>query len=93
MEPFGPANMQPVFITENVRLAKPPTLIKEKHLKIEIGHSSSEVKFDAIGFGFGDQFAAIGAVETFQIAYHISLNDFRGNKRLQLIIKDIKYYN
>ena len=47
----------------------------------------------AIAFGFGDLQASLLTTKSFRMAYHIDLNEFRGRKRLQLIVKDIKFYN
>ena len=93
MTPFGPQNMHPVFVTEHVKLVGSPKIIKEKHLKIQVKQGDTEVPIEAIAFGLGGLQAPILAAESFRIAYHIDLNEFRGRKRLQLIVKDIKFYN
>ena len=53
----------------------------------------TKVPIEAIAFGLGGLEAPVLAAETFRMAYHIDLNEFRGRKRLQLIVKDIKFYN
>ena len=93
MTPFGPQNMQPVFVTEHVKLVGSPKIIKEKHLKLQVKQGDTEVPIEAIAFGLGGLEASILAAESFRMAYHIDLNEFRGRKRLQLIVKDIKFYN
>ena len=93
MTPFGPQNMQPIFVTEHVRLIGNPKLIKEKHLKIQVKQRDTDTPIEAIAFGLGGLEAPVLAAESFRMAYHIDLNDFRGRKRLQLIVKDIKFYN
>ena len=93
MTPFGPQNMQPIFVTEHVRLIGNPKLIKGKHLKIQVKQRDTDTPIEAIAFGLGGLEAPVLAAESFRMAYHIDLNDFRGRKRLQLIVKDIKFYN
>ena len=34
MGPFGPENMTPVFVTENVYVDRKPRILKESHLKM-----------------------------------------------------------
>lgn len=93
MTPFGPQNNQPVFVTNQVKLVGSTRLIKEKHLKIQVIQSDTDTPIDAIAFGLGNLKGPILAAKSFRMAYHIDLNDFRGRKRLQLIVRDIKFYN
>ena len=90
MEPFGPHNMKPVFLTHKVRLKYPPKIIKSEHLKFSMYQPGDSNVYDAIGFGLADKAEMILAAEHFSIAYQIDLNEFRGQKSLQLIIKDVK---
>jgi len=93
MTPFGPQNMQPVFVTEHVNLVGSPKIIKGKHLKLQVKQDDTKVPIEAIAFGLGGLEAPILAAESFRMAYHIDLNEFQGRKRLQLIVKDIKFSN
>ncbi|MFY0601934.1 MAG: single-stranded-DNA-specific exonuclease RecJ [Cyclobacteriaceae bacterium] len=91
MAPFGPQNLQPVFYSKEVKCKDEPRILKDKHLKLTVYQESSSQTFDAIGFGLGHHGEKIKNAESFQIAYHIDENNFRGNKTLQLMIKDIKF--
>ena len=93
MIPFGPQNMRPIFVTNKVKLDGSVKLIKGKHLKIQVKEDDNDAPLDAIAFGFGDLQASLLTTKSFRMAYHIDLNEFRGRKRLQLIVKDIKFYN
>ena len=62
--------------------------IKGKHLKIQVKEDDNDAPLDAIAFGFGDLQASLSTTKSFRMAYHIDLNEFRGRKRLQLIVKD-----
>jgi single-stranded-DNA-specific exonuclease len=91
MAPFGPQNMTPVFVAENVKLKAPPRILKEKHFKISVFQSDSP-SFDAIGFGMVDDFyASIQKVDSFSLCFQVEFNEFRGEKKIQLMIKDIKF--
>ena len=92
MIPFGPQNMRPIFVT-NKTTDGSVKLIKGKHLKIQVKENDNDAPLDAIAFGFGDLQASLSTTKSFRMAYHIGLNEFRGRKRLQLIVKDIKFYN
>jgi single-stranded-DNA-specific exonuclease len=92
MAPFGPQNMQPVFVTEDVVLAAPCRVLKEAHLKLQVRQLDYPHVFDAIGFGLSAFAERLDGGEKFRLAYQIEVNDYRGNKSLQLIVKDIKFY-
>jgi len=90
MAPFGPQNMQPVFVSENV-YATNVKVLKEQHLKFIVKQEGTNVAYDVIGFGFGEYSDLIDSGMRFHIAYTVEENEFRGHKSLQLFIKDIKF--
>lgn len=91
MAPFGPGNMHPVFVTENVYAAARPQILKEEHLKISIKQEGFNYRMDAIGFKMAEYFPMISSGMRFKIAYCIEENNYRGHRTLQLILKDIKF--
>ena len=92
MGPFGPHNMQPVFMTEDVYLAGEPIIMKEKHLKINVRQSRSGHTLTAIGFGFAHIVDQLRPGKPFSICYQVEQNFFNGNVSLQLMLKDVKFY-
>ncbi len=92
MAPFGPHNMQPIFVSENLSLAAEPRILKEKHLKLEILDEDTGSVFSAIGFGMVDDFyQGLSAGNKFSMAYSIEENTFRDKTTLQLFVRDIKF--
>jgi single-stranded-DNA-specific exonuclease len=85
MAPFGPGNLQPIFVAVGVE-ATDIRVLKDQHLKIRFVQGNEEK--DAIGFGMADKAELLdqGAVA---IAFHADINKFRGEENLQLILKDI----
>jgi single-stranded-DNA-specific exonuclease len=90
MGPFGPQNMQPLFVSENVH-AENVKVLKEQHLKFTVKQEGISGSIDAIGFGLGEYYDLVNSGMKFHMAYTIEENDFRGRKSLQLFIKDIKF--
>jgi single-stranded-DNA-specific exonuclease len=90
MGPFGPQNMQPVFVSEFVVDDGRSRVLKEQHLKLSIRQEGSG-SIDAIGFGMSHFYENISKGKPFHICYNISENDFNGSKSLQLMIRDIKF--
>ncbi|MBW8333374.1 MAG: single-stranded-DNA-specific exonuclease RecJ [Prolixibacteraceae bacterium] len=91
--PFGPHNMVPVFITENVfdSGSSRPVGKNMEHLKLDlIEATSNSSQFSAIAFNQAQHFEAISQGLPFDICYSIAENEFRGKTSLQLYIRDIQ---
>jgi single-stranded-DNA-specific exonuclease len=89
--PFGPQNMTPVFITEDVRETGYGKCVGQEnnHLKISI-KQPHETPIDCIGFGLGDKLELIQNGTRFKTVYSIEENEWNGRVKLQLKLKDIK---
>ncbi|WP_423129257.1 single-stranded-DNA-specific exonuclease RecJ [Gaoshiqia sp. Z1-71] len=91
-EPFGPHNMTPLFMTENVLDSGTSRCVGRnmEHLKLDLveptGNSSI---FSAIAFNQASHYEAISQGLPFDILYSIAENEFRGKTNLQLYIRDI----
>lgn len=95
MAPFGPQNLQPVFVSDNVYLVGKPTVMKEKHLKLRVQQGPSvlgqtQPTFVAVGFNLAPWANRLVADEPFSICYHLDENTFNGETSLQLFLKDIR---
>lgn len=90
--PFGPHNMTPVFVSENVLDNGTSRCVgrESEHLKLDLveptGNSSV---FQAIAFNMADYYEAISQGLPFDICYSIAENEFRGKTNIQLYIRDI----
>ena len=87
--PFGPLNMQPVFISRGVFDNGYGKKIgaDKSHLRINIKTQRGSIP--AIGFGMGDVFEKIINQKRFEICYSVQENEWQGRKTLQLILSDI----
>ena len=90
MGPFGPGNQQPVFRAKGLKdtgWGKP--IGKDKtHLRLNIERNSSQLA--AVGFGLAAKWQSIQKADTFDACFQIQENVFRGERSLQLILKDIQ---
>ena len=94
-EPFGPGNMNPVFFAENVsdNGFGRPVGNEGDHLKLSLIQEDQPFNvMPAIAFNMGKLYHQLNG-STFDIAYTITENHFRGETSLQLNIKDIKIDN
>ncbi len=92
-QPFGPENMSPVFVSRNVFDTGAGRMVgtSGEHLKLDLCHEATGSRsFPAIAFGLAENYENIRAGKPFDICYSIEMNEFRGNRNLQLNIRDIK---
>ena len=89
--PFGPENMTPVFMTENLKDTGYGKCVgKDKtHLRITVQQPQSS-RFVGIGFGMGDKLNTISEGKPFSAVYSIDENEWQGNVSLQLKLRHIK---
>ena len=89
--PFGPGNMTPVFMTEDMQDTGYGKQVGEDktHLRLT-ATQNGKGKLVGIGFGLGDQIELIKNKKTFKAAYTIDENEWNGNVSLQLKLKNIK---
>lgn len=90
--PFGPQNMEPVFLARNVYDTGYAKTMgnKHEHLRLNLMSSRSMEPLSAIAFKKGEWYSKIKNQKPFDILYTIGMNYFNGNKSIQLEIKDIR---
>lgn len=89
--PFGPGNMTPIFMTENLKDTGYGKCVGEddKHLRITVTQPGAD-KIVCIGFGLGDKYDIISNRKPFKAVYSIDENHWNGSVSLQLKLRDIK---
>jgi single-stranded-DNA-specific exonuclease len=90
MEPFGPGNMSPVFMSTCVYDTGSVRVVGDTHLKLRLTQDG-DISFDAIAFGMAEFYPLIQKGIPFDVCYSIEENVYRGNVTLQLRIKDIRF--
>ncbi|MBD3582248.1 single-stranded-DNA-specific exonuclease RecJ [Flavobacterium selenitireducens] len=90
-EPFGPQNMTPVFLTDNLFDTGFARQIGEdkKHLKLYVRQGDSG-GIGAVGFGLGPKIDTVRNQSAFEGLYCIEENEWNGEVSLQLRFKDIR---
>ena len=89
--PYGPGNMTPVFMTQNLKDTGYAKGVGEDeiHLKISVTQNNSK-PIGGIGFGLGDKKDLILNKKPFSAVYSIDENEWNGTISLQLKLKDIR---
>jgi len=89
--PFGPGNLSPTFMSQNLKDTGYGKCVGEddKHIRLTVTQSFND-KIVCIGFGLGDKIDIIKNKKLFSAAYAIDENHWNGDVSLQLKLKDIK---
>ena len=88
--PFGPGNMKPTFVSNNLRDTGRSAQVgmDRRHLKIHATQFGS-FPIDGIGFNMGEKYDLVRG-NHFDLCYSLDMNEYKGKKKLQMNIKDIK---
>ena len=92
-QPFGPENMTPVFVSRNVTDTGSGRMVGSngEHLKLDLRQDGMTDRIiPAIAFNQANHFEYIRGGNPFNVCYSLEMNEFRGNRNLQLNIRDIK---
>jgi single-stranded-DNA-specific exonuclease len=88
MEPFGPENMRPVFITKNIFDTSWSKIVKEQHVRFIV--KQENIIFTGIGFNMADKFYLLQMKKPLDIVYTLDENEWNGEKQLQLKVIDVR---
>lgn len=88
MEPFGPGNALPVFITRNVIDTGYSKILKDLHIRFSL--QQDKVIFTGIGFNMAAKFHLLSLRKPIDIVYTLDENEWNGNKHLQLKMIDFR---
>ncbi|MEF8811167.1 MAG: DHHA1 domain-containing protein, partial [Bacteroidales bacterium] len=92
-QPFGPQNLAPLFVARDVKDTGEARLVgpNKEHMKLSLVQKNNPGKlFPGIAFQQADHYSDIHKGKPFDICFSVEENNFRGNRTLQLNIKDIK---
>ena len=88
MEPFGPENMRPVFISKKVYNTGFSKIVKENHIKFSLQQNDTTI--NGIGFGLADKMELLQMNRPVDVVYTIDLNVWNGTKSVQIKVLDLK---
>lgn len=87
--PYGPGNMRPVFLAEDVKGFN-PRIVGNDHIIMSFKQNCSDKIFDSIGFGLGHYFDKIRDDSLMDIVFSIDKTVREGRVFPQLKLKDIR---
>ena len=92
LAPFGPGNMKPVFMLDNMLDAGNSRVVGETHLKLKVKEDVGNITFDGIGFGLGHLASKVKEQSnSFAIAFSMEKNQYNGHTSFQLRVRDLVF--
>lgn len=88
MEPFGPENMRPVFISKRVLETGASKIVKEHHVKFSLKQQDTYI--DGIGFGLSPKFDLLQPNVPIDVVYTLDENEWNGHKKIQIKVVDLR---
>jgi single-stranded-DNA-specific exonuclease len=88
MEPFGPENMRPLFIAKEVRDTGYSKLVKDLHISFNVTQGKNSVR--GIGYNMPEHINIVKSGNPFDIVFQLQLNEWQGNRSVQMQVIDIK---
>lgn len=93
MGPFGPENMQPVFVVHGLMDAGKSRVVgsDQSHLKLSVKDGKGAATMEGIAFGLAHHVERIKKGEPFSAAFTLEWNYFNNLKKLQMMVRDIQF--
>jgi len=88
MEPYGPENLRPVFITKKVWDTSWSKIVKELHIRFVL--KQNNIVLTGIGFNMAEKFHLLQMQKPIDIVYTIDENEWNGETNLQLKVIDFR---
>ncbi|MEO8819879.1 MAG: single-stranded-DNA-specific exonuclease RecJ, partial [Ginsengibacter sp.] len=88
MEPYGPGNLRPLFITKNVINTPWSKIVKENHIRFVV--KNENITLTGIGFNLAEKFNLLQSNRPIDLVYTIDENEWNGETSLQLKVIDLR---
>jgi single-stranded-DNA-specific exonuclease len=92
LHPTGMDNEDPIFVSLGIRVACPPRVLKERHIKLQLAIGNGEKTIAALGWRWADRSAELAIAEgsLLDIAYRLRNNDHPIYGGVELAIEDMR---
>ena len=88
LEPYGSGNARPLFCLMGATLLRMQNVGQNRHLKLRLGKGSAQ--FDGIFFSTTSSACGCAEGDRVDAAFYLQVNEFRGNRTMQLQMVDIR---
>tara|TARA_B100001123_G_scaffold446463_1_gene601025 strand:- start:685 stop:2397 length:1713 start_codon:yes stop_codon:yes gene_type:complete len=91
LEPYGPKNSKPKFLSKNIYVEGIPKVLGKDQSTVKFNVKQKDALFEAIGFRMIEEYEKLIKGNPLDIVYNVSENHWNGKISLQLEIKEIRY--
>ena len=88
LEPYGSGNTRPIFCLLGATLQRTQNVGQNRHLKLRL--SKGPAQFDGIFFSTTAEDCAVEIGDRVDAAFYLQINEFRGNRSVQLQMVDLR---
>ncbi|SIS39350.1 exonuclease RecJ [Zobellia uliginosa] len=89
--PFGPGNMTPVFMAENLKDTGYAKGVGEDGAHLKLAATQNGIgPIGGIGFNMGDKLSIVANRQAFSAVFCLDENEWQGNVSLQMKLKDVQ---
>ncbi len=88
LEPYGAGNNRPVFCLQGATLERMQNVGQNRHLKLRL--SKGPVQLEGIFFSASAEACGVTLGSRVDAAFYLQINEFRGNRSVQLQMVDIR---
>jgi len=88
--PFGPSNPPPLFCSRNIEIVGEPIIVGKNNCHIRMDVDDGSETMEVIGFNFSCLMNKLNNDSKYDIVYTPLINNWRGNKKVQLKLMDIR---
>ena len=88
MEPFGPDNLKPVFVIKRMYNTGWSKVVKESHIRFVLQQGNG--KITGIGFHMAEKMPLLEAGRPVDVVFKLDINEWNGEKNLQLKVIDFR---
>src|SRR5271163_2778975 len=92
LHPTGMDNEDPLFVARGVRVAAPPLILRDRHIKLRLETGNGNATLPALAWRWADRMAALDVREgsLIDIAYRLRSNDHPEYGGIELEIEDLR---
>lgn len=88
LEPFGPGNSCPLFMTQRIQVSGEPRIVGTNHLRFKVFQNGSTV--DAIAFNRAEDIEIAHNGSLIDMVYSVDENVWQDRSNLQLKVRDLR---
>ncbi|OGH04022.1 MAG: single-stranded-DNA-specific exonuclease RecJ [Candidatus Levybacteria bacterium RBG_16_35_11] len=90
LAPFGPSNTTPTFLTKGLTVEDIKLVgVDKRHLRLVLIDQKTGTRSYSIGFGLSEKAKNIRIGDKVNVIYTLSVDEWNGNQRIQMKIKDL----